>query len=246
MRVYPFILVVAALSTACTSVTQESKQHAFKIKPTTNSELIHAASAAEYEQLGNRYAAAHNVEMAITAYKKALAKEPNRASVLQKLSGLLMQQNRTEEAITSLELLVAQQPSAKNCNNLGFAYYQSGDYEKATRLLNQAITLDSQYIKAKNNLALLQMSIAASQTAPSDTAQATMVAAAPLEAGATLEQKNKYVYGLAYNDSKPDPVNVATETNVSPETTASTTETTKPATNMMGIIIAVLTVILLL
>lgn len=240
---------MSLLTVACVSVDNNKHSEAFKIKPTSNNELIHAANAAEYEQLGERYASNNNSEMAITAYKKALAKDPKSVSVLQKLSTLLMQHNRTEEALVSLEQLVQQSPTAKNYNNLGFAYYQTGDYVKANHYYSQALSLDHQYIKAKNNLALLQMSVTAAQpSALTDSQTSTLVAAAPVndEAGASLAQKNKYVYSLAYNDSKEDSGNVVATNTPAVDTSASTPSTAKPASNVMGIIIAVLTVILLI
>jgi len=201
MRYLKYIVVASALlALGCTHQSRDQRHASFQVKPTTNSELMSASSAHDYDQIGQHYEQLNRTEMAVVAYQKALHLEPQHIPSLQHLTALLMRHNRTDEAILALQQLASVEPSAKHYNNLGFAYMQKHDYANADKALHDAIALDDQYLKAKNNLALLEMSVAASKSEPLVMAQASVATQTP---AATLQQKDKYLYGLEYQTSPP-------------------------------------------
>jgi tetratricopeptide (TPR) repeat protein len=200
MHLTYIVIFSSLLALGCTHQIRDEKQASFKIEPTSNIELVSASSAADYDQIGLNYERLNNTDMAVVAYQKALYLEPQHIASLHHLSTLLMRHNRTDEAIAILEQLVSVEPSAKNNNNLGFAYMQQQNYVKAETAFKDAIALDSQYLKAQNNLALLEMSVAAGKSEPLVIAQASAASQPP---SATLQQKGKYLYGLAYQTSQP-------------------------------------------
>lgn len=189
-----YIVVFSALlALGCSHQARDSTQGTFQIKPTTNHELVSASSAADYDQIGLHYEQANNPEMAMVAYQKALRLEPDRVSSLKNLSALCVRQQRVDQAIPLLEQLVIAEPNARNYNNLGFAYLQKQAYVEAEDAFNRAIALDGEYLKAKNNLALLQMSVVAAQSSAPNAAAAVIQ-----PSQASLRMKDKYLYGLEY------------------------------------------------
>lgn len=236
MNLKYIVILSSLLALGCAHQIRDEKQASFQIKPTSNIELVSASSAADYDQIGLNYERLNNTEMAVVAYQKALHLEPQRIASLQHLSALLMRNNRTDEAITTLQQLVSLEPSAKNYNNLGFAYMQKQDYANAEQALHDAIAVDSQYLKAQNNLALLEMSVAAGKSEPLVMAQVATVTQTP---PATLQQKGKYVYGLEYQTSPPDaPAHEAVIVDAQP--------TKKPGTGALSAILKFLSLALLL
>jgi len=236
MKLTYIVIFSSLLAMGCSHQIRDEKQASFQIKPTSNIELVSASSAADYDQIGLNYERLNNTEMAVVAYQKALHLEPQRIASLQHLSALLMRNNRTDEAIAALQQLVSVEPSAKNHNNLGFAYMQKQDYANAQKALHDAIAVDSQYLKAKNNLALLEMSIAAGKSEPLVMAQAATVTQTQ---PATLQQKGKYVYGLEYQTSQPDaPAHEAVIVDAQPAK--------KPGTGALSAILKFLSLALLL
>lgn len=236
MNLKYIVIFSSLLALGCSHQIRDEKQASFQIKPTSNIELVSASSAADYDQIGLNYERLNNTEMAVVAYQKALHLEPQHIASLQHLSALLMRHNRTDEAITALLQLVSLEPSAKNYNNLGFAYMQKQDYANAEQALHDAIAVDNQYLKAKNNLALLEMSVAAGKSEPLVMAQAANVTQTQ---PATLQQKGKYVYGLEYQTSPPDaPAHEAVIVDAQPAK--------KPGTGALSAILKFLSLALLL
>jgi len=236
MNLKYIVIFSSLLALGCAHQIRDEKHASFQIKPTSNNELVSASSAADYDQIGLNYEHLNNTDMAVVAYQKALHLEPQRIASLQHLSALLMRNNRTDEAITALQQLVSVEPSAKNYNNLGFAYMQKQDYTNADKALHDAIAVDGQYLKAKNNLALLEMSIAACKSEPLVTAQAPVVSHTQ---PASLQQKGKYIYGLEYQTSPPDvPANDVVTVDAQPAK--------KPGTGALSAILKFLSLALLL
>jgi tetratricopeptide (TPR) repeat protein len=57
------------------------------------------------------------------------------------------------EAIAAYEIYRKQLPNDEfACNKLGFAYFRSGQYEKAVDMFQRALTLNPAFSKARENL----------------------------------------------------------------------------------------------
>ena len=126
-----------------------------QVVATKVSDLVKADSAEGYHQIAKRYKQNGNAEMAIIAYQKSLILDQNYTKSLAGLAAIYANQELYFLAIPLLEKAVAVEPNAINFNNLGYVYYLVKQYQEASRVLNQAIALDSNYAQAKSNLALV-------------------------------------------------------------------------------------------
>ncbi len=84
-----------------------------------------------------------NLEAAVGAYRRLLAKEPTRVSTAHTLSSLYVAQRRFDEAATLLERLSASWPrNATIAKELGELYALAGQTEKALEARERALSLD--------------------------------------------------------------------------------------------------------
>ena len=137
----------------------KKKHQTTQIVATKVSDLVKADSAEGYHQIANRYNQHGNADMAIIAYQKSLILDQNYIKSLAGLGAIYANKGLNFLAIPLLEKAVAIEPNAVNYNNLGYAYYLVKQYQESSRVLNQAITLDSSYAQAKNNLALVTVKL---------------------------------------------------------------------------------------
>lgn len=87
-------------------------------------------------------------------WHEVLQNQPNNYVAHNNLGRLLLHAGRLPEAITELQLSLAQKPDYYFAfNNLGVALYRSGRYPEAIDALNQALRINSDFTDALQNLA---------------------------------------------------------------------------------------------
>jgi tetratricopeptide (TPR) repeat protein len=94
-------------------------------------------------------------DQAIHQYELSLEKHPNQPVVHKKIAGCLCQQRKYEQAIAQYQKgLVLAPRDADLLNDLGYTYYEKGEYETAEKYLRQALAAKSDYQRAYGNLGL--------------------------------------------------------------------------------------------
>jgi tetratricopeptide (TPR) repeat protein len=112
--------------------------------------------AFHYELMGMTSAASGKPEDAESAYKKALEKEPNRASAAQLLFDLYVQRKRFDEAMKMSDELIRKNPSNAGAVVMrGSLYEAQGKMEEAKKDFEQAVRTDPNQIIAATNLAFI-------------------------------------------------------------------------------------------
>lgn len=173
------VALVAALGMAAGCSTQG-----------TVSQASHAASDAQAQfAIGRFYQGQARYEMAIDAYRRALAINPGHAGAHNGLGASLLLAGRNAEAIEQFKTGLQHQPgSAALWNNLGYAYALNGEKALAEIAYKHSLELDPHDYKTNINLAAVrpspaQESLAASQPAPAkpEAAQATVDSAASVK-----------------------------------------------------------------
>lgn len=140
-----------------------------------------ADAEAQYA-LGRFYQGQQRYELAIEAYRKALAASPAHVSAHNGLGASLLLLGQNAQAIEQFKQGLTHQPrSAALWNNLGYAYMLSGETRLAEIALKQSLDLDPADSRTNTNLAMVKEG-AASQTAALPQTQTVPVAAAPLVA----------------------------------------------------------------
>ncbi len=132
---------------------------------------LRPASAAVHYRLG-RLASAGAVSIAIEHFEAALASDPGYREAMYALARALQLEGRAEEAARQLSLYEAADPvirrhyedplidaiaairsaSAQEVFNDGYAFQQSGDFERAIAMYENTLEIDPQYAQAHVNL----------------------------------------------------------------------------------------------
>jgi len=108
-----------------------------------------------HEGLGLAYFATERFDKAEEAYKQAIEVDPTYVDARHNLGVLLNHLGRYGEAIEQFELALADDEyrnRANTLNALGWAYFKSGDYEKAEKSFRDTIKRDRMYLIAYDNL----------------------------------------------------------------------------------------------
>ena len=104
-----------------------------------------------------RYQLGENPEALLAEYRKLLTINPKNARALQNYGYLLIETGRYAEAIATLELALAVDPSyCTAINNLGRAHLAAGNKTLARRAFERAVSCDPQEPKFRANLTLAQ------------------------------------------------------------------------------------------
>ncbi|MES2153077.1 MAG: LytR C-terminal domain-containing protein [Pseudomonadota bacterium] len=122
-------------------------------------QLHHGANqtADAYYQLGKYHQGLGDLELALTAYNYAIARDAQHLEARNAAAAIHAGQGRLDQAKAMLLDLVAEYPTlAQALNNLGYVYYLQGDYEAATATLRQAVRLDIDNTRTRNNLRLAE------------------------------------------------------------------------------------------
>jgi Flp pilus assembly protein TadD len=137
-------LCAGAMLLACANVSHHATLH--------EPPLV-AANADDAYAIGRNHHLAHRYEEAMRAYRAALSADPHHVSARNALATIYAERREFAQAIPIWRALtenvtVADGPgSAYLFSNLGYAYFLSGDYERAIGALEKACLLDpfSQY-----------------------------------------------------------------------------------------------------
>lgn len=174
MLTRPIVLAVlgACLLPACASLPERMQ---LLFQPAQ--QVRHAGNdvASNYYQLGRYHQERGDLELALTAYTYAIARDPRHVGARSAAAAIHARQGRLAQARAMLLAVAADYPDlAQTHNNLGYLYHLQGDYAAAAQAFRRALAIDPSNERARNNLAL----------AESGTAQPTPAQAPTLLAGA--------------------------------------------------------------
>ncbi|MEJ7804682.1 MAG: LytR C-terminal domain-containing protein [Telluria sp.] len=125
--------------------------------------LSHSTSeAAEaFYQLGRQHHEQGNLEVAMTGYTYAIARDPRHLAARSAAAAIHARQGRLDQARAMLAAVVADYPAqSQPYNNLGYLDYLRGDRASAVSAIRQALVLDPRNERARNNLALAEARLA--------------------------------------------------------------------------------------
>jgi len=136
--------------------------------------------ASSYFRLGRYHQDRGDLDLALTAYTYAIARDPRHAGARSAAAAIHAQQGRLAQARAMLLAVAAEYPAlAQPHNNLGYVYHLQGDYSAAAQAFRRALAIEPGNERARNNLALAEAG-----TAPPVALQAPVLLAAPPEAPA--------------------------------------------------------------
>ncbi len=107
--------------------------------------------------LASAWAAKGEFERAIDVYRNGLKYNPNDTALREALALLLLQLHRVDEAITELEQAVKIKPDSASYCNLGIAWGQKGQIDKAAEYYTKSIQIEPGNAKAHYNLGNLYL-----------------------------------------------------------------------------------------
>jgi tetratricopeptide (TPR) repeat protein len=188
-----------------------------QLKVHPNLQVRHSTNetAEAYYQLGRSHQLQGNLDMALTGYTYAIARDPRHMEARNAAAAIHAQQGRLDQARAMMLAVIADYPSASQAhNNLGYIDYLRGDHAEAVLHIRQALLLDPRNERARNNLLLADTAL--SKGVP-DLPAAAIAPAAPLVAAVTpadfereplmsLVQVIPNVYELKMTPKAPAPV----------------------------------------
>ena len=105
------------------------------------------------KNLGNLYYLTNDLEKAVLQYQKVLARRPDHHSARYSLATIYLTQGKLNQAKNEMLFLTRNQPESPVAQNtLGEVYLQLKDYKSAAFHFQQALTSDSDFKKAQENL----------------------------------------------------------------------------------------------
>jgi Flp pilus assembly protein TadD len=149
-------------------------------------QVTHSANetAEAFYQLGRQHHQQGNLDVAMTGYSYAIARDPRHLEARSAAASIHAQQGRLEQARALMLAVIADYPGhAQSYNNLGYIDYLRGEHAAAVAAIRRALALEPRNARARNNLALAQAALAGHAPAP---AGAPMLAAAPEAPAAPL------------------------------------------------------------
>ncbi len=126
-------------------------------------QVTHSANetAEAFYQLGRQHHLQGNLDVAMTGYTYAIARDPRHLEARSAAASVHAQQGRLEQARALMLAVVADYPAhAQARNNLGYIDYLRGDHAGAVAEIARALALDPRNDRARNNLALAQAGLA--------------------------------------------------------------------------------------
>ncbi|RJG17804.1 LytR C-terminal domain-containing protein [Massilia cavernae] len=120
-------------------------------------QVRHAANdmSSGYYRLGRYHQERGDLELALTAYTYAIARDPAAPEPRIAAAILHARQGRLPQARAMLLAVCAEYPElVQPRNNLGYVYYLQGEYAAAAAAFRQALALEPANERARNNLAL--------------------------------------------------------------------------------------------
>ncbi len=126
-------------------------------------QVTHATNetAEAFYQLGRQHHEQGDLDVAMTGYTYAIARDPRHLAARSAAAAIHAQQGRLDQARALLLAVVADYPAhAQAHNNLGYIEYLRGDHAGAVRQIGRALLLDARNERARNNLVLAQAGLA--------------------------------------------------------------------------------------
>lgn len=135
------LALIAALGSGCAST--DKARLAYEVRP--DSTVRHGApNAQSYYHLGRYYHGQMRLDMAETAYMKALALDSRQVDAYNALGSLYAERGQLERSVQQFEKALQIAPRAGYLhNNLGFAYYLQGRLADAYDAVRKALILDA-------------------------------------------------------------------------------------------------------
>lgn len=124
-------------------------------------------TADAYYQLGRMHQLQGNLDLALTGYTYAIARDPRHMEARSAAAAIHAQQGRLDQARAMMLAVIADHPSASQAhNNLGYIDYLRGDHASAAQEIGRALVLDPLNRRAQNNLRLVDSALALAGAAP--------------------------------------------------------------------------------
>jgi tetratricopeptide (TPR) repeat protein len=153
-RPIAFAVLGACLLPACVSLPERMQllfQPAQQVRHSGND------VASSYFRLGRYHQDHGNLDLALTAYTYAIARDPRHAGARSAAAAIHAQQGRLAQARAMLLAVAAEYPAlAQPHNNLGYVYHLQGDYSAAAQAFRRALAIEPGNERARNNLALAE------------------------------------------------------------------------------------------
>lgn len=154
-----YCIASAFLLQACATppAAQELKVH-------PNLQVRHSSNetAEAYYQLGHKHQLQGNLDMALTGYTYAIARDPRHMEARNAAAAIHAQQGRLDQARAMMLAVIADYPSVSQAhNNLGYIDYLRGEHAGAAQEIQRALVLDPLNRRAQNNLRLVESALAA-------------------------------------------------------------------------------------
>ena len=200
-------------------------------------------TANAYYQMGKYHQERGDLDLALTAFTYAIARDPRHLDARNAAASIHAQQGRLDQARAMMLAVVADFPrDAQSLNNLGYIEYLRGDHAGARARMRHALLIDPRNERARNNLRLVDTALAGRgepAVAPPALPPAPVLAAAPAVAAPlvqaapapTMELKQVVpnVYELkrsatiAKAETKPAPLSAKVEPKAAPVLAAAKT-----------------------
>jgi tRNA A-37 threonylcarbamoyl transferase component Bud32/tetratricopeptide (TPR) repeat protein len=177
---------------------------------------LHTILAAVYSTLASQHLGRGKLVAAVETALAGLQHDANSVSCLTTAMVAYQQLGEYEQAVNTGLRLIALQPSARNCNNLGAAYESKGDWLSAKKYYSEALALAPHLAEARNNLSRVNNRLEQQKAAS---------AAADKPIAVSSKKKNDLREKISLKKGEP-PENKTTEKNAAP---AAAAKSSKPA-----------------
>jgi len=131
------------------------KQYTAALKELYKAEKLNPEDPTLQNDLGLVYMAKEKYELAVTHFEKAVKLKPDYSLAKNNLGSVYLALKEWDKAIAVLEPVTTDMLYATPqypLSNLGWAYYNKGDYDKARKYLEEALELKPDFAIAKLNL----------------------------------------------------------------------------------------------
>ncbi len=177
-----FCIAAALLLQACATPpgpAQLAVHPALQVRHSSND------TAEAYYQLGRTHQAQGNLDLALTGYTYAIARDPRHVEARNAAAAIHARQGRLDQARAMMLDVIADYPSlAQAHNNLGYIDYLRDDHAGAARAIRRALVLEPGNERARNNLQLVDAALARAQPGAQSGAQEPAAPAAPIAVAA--------------------------------------------------------------
>ena len=177
-------LLVAALLSSCAGLPPPLKLMFHPAEQVRHGANDHASA---YYRLGRYHHDAGDLDLALTAYTYASARDPKAPAPRIAAAAIHAQQGRLAQAKAMLLAVCADYPAlAQPLNNLGYVYYLEGDYAAATQAFRTVLAREPGSERARNNLRLAESASTRGAAALATVAPLPALPAAPAPASAPM------------------------------------------------------------